>query len=589
MASFFRKRIAHKVLSMLLKKQELKIPSSPNHLSSLIKVNRFKSSEAQLILPWKSIEQIYSTSLSVDPEEVVRLLRNQGLPTAEGFIDIELSKSPPSLVFTVDKHIFSKLVLLDIFNNEDDLAKSSCLFEDIKKKNVIVQCRVPPFGERCHLSHFRSLIHSNYVANINKFAGHNVTRIAHVNDWGPKAGAFCTGFKQFKTSPKQNNSHLLEIYKAAILEYNNDLKFKLKSDMYFSEMKQGNTNEWYNLRQMCFSYYDSIYKKIGVYFDELYFDSHNFQKSEEISHQLSNIVLNEDGIKKMTEDLGDNEYISDITNFNSVLYDLSRHISCAVEMKEKYNFDAMYYVGPTSDADFFSTLFYLIKKLNYPWADDLHQVKLKMISSFDSKRMKMSIENILDHIKDAMMLNLHENLQFELNESLEEMAEQLSVSSLIINDMKHRRNVDYDFSFGDIINFKKDTAASFQFCYAGLKGLQEDSEYIFKTSIDTSPLLEPEAHRLIQHLSRFDEMVYKSYLYLEPCILFQYLSSLWYFTDKVTNTLKLDIKNDRLIVIKARLMLLSATQKVLNEGLHILGITPLEKMYSPEKAFVNNS
>lgn len=58
----------------------------------------------------------------------------------------------------------------------------------------------------------------------------------------------------------------------------------------------------------------------------------------------------------------------------------------------------------------------------------------------------------------------------ELNESLEEMSEELSVSSLIINDMKHRRKVDYEFNWDDIINFKKDSAASFQFCSAGLKG-----------------------------------------------------------------------------------------------------------------------
>lgn len=47
---------------------------------------------------------------------------------------------------------------------------------------------VPAVGEFFHLTHFRTVIQSNFIANINKFAGHNVKHIAHVNDWGLDAG-----------------------------------------------------------------------------------------------------------------------------------------------------------------------------------------------------------------------------------------------------------------------------------------------------------------------------------------------------------------------------------------------------------------
>lgn len=48
-----------------------------------------------------------------------------------------------------------------------------------------------------------------------------------------------------------------------------------------------------------------------------------------------------------------------------------------------------------------------------------------------------------------------------------------------------------------IISHKTKIHVSFLACR-----LLEDSEFKFKTDIDTSPLLEPEAHRLIQHLAR---------------------------------------------------------------------------------------
>lgn len=43
-------------------------------------------------------------------------------------------------------------------------------------------------GETLNLTHFRSIIHSNYVTNINRFVGHNVVKVAHMNDWGLDTG-----------------------------------------------------------------------------------------------------------------------------------------------------------------------------------------------------------------------------------------------------------------------------------------------------------------------------------------------------------------------------------------------------------------
>ncbi|GIY66991.1 hypothetical protein CDAR_417631, partial [Caerostris darwini] len=55
--------------------------------------------------------------------------------------------------------------------------------------------------------------------------------------------------------------------------------------------------------------------------------------------------------------------------------------------------------------------------------------------------------------------------------------------------------------------------------------------------------------------------------------------------DKAANVLKMDLKEDRLIVLKARLMLFDAALKTFQNGFNLLGITPLEIDYTPPDYF----
>ncbi|GFS80084.1 putative arginine--tRNA ligase, mitochondrial [Nephila pilipes] len=431
MASFFRWRIADKIIPVLKKTSTYDELLRPSVVSTFVRVNRSSGKQPQLFIPLEKLTDILPQKDNLmNPKEFVRLLRNQGLPTAEGFIDITLNESPLSVVFTVDKHVFSKIILMDICSNDEIMAKSSCLFQKVSPKKVIVDCCLPKVGETFKMAHFRSAIHANFIANINKTAGHNVTKVTHIQDWSLESAFLLTGFHHFGSKEEllqEPSQHLSEVSKAAISEYRNNQDFKNEVNHYFKKMKEGDIDiisKWNYLKNICQKQLDSIYEKIGLTFDDVLFDSSYSSEIEEIEKDL---------------------------------------------------------------------------------------LRKKLIVIQDDGKVK--------------------------------------------------------------VNINSDN--------------EEDSDYIFKVEIDTSPLLEPASQNLIKHLSRFDEMVYKSYVTLEPCIILQYLFSLWYFIDKASNVMKIDIKEKRLIVLKARLMLYEATLKTLRRGLYLLGITPYETNYSPPD-FVKN-
>ncbi|GIY09089.1 arginine--tRNA ligase [Caerostris darwini] len=253
----------------------MNILQKSNVISSIVRVNKFKSKEPQLFLPWKTLTHVLSPVDDLrNPAELVKLLRNQGLPTKEGIIDITLCKQPLSIVFTVDKHVFSKIVLIDICANEEIIAKSSCLFQGVSPKKILVESWSPKIGEMIKMSHFRSVIHSNFVTNISRAVGHDVKKIAHVADWGLESASLLRGFQQFGRKELLSDNaveHLFKISKAANLHYENDLTFQNNVKLCYEKMKEGNDetlSEWNDVKDYFLKHYDSIYERIGLTFDD---------------------------------------------------------------------------------------------------------------------------------------------------------------------------------------------------------------------------------------------------------------------------------------------------------------------------------
>ncbi|GIY25021.1 arginine--tRNA ligase, cytoplasmic [Caerostris extrusa] len=296
-------------------------------------------------------------------------------------------------------------------------------------------------------------------------------------------------------------------------------------------MKEGNEetlSEWINVKDHFLKHYDSIYERIGLTFDDRLFDSSYSEEIEETYNRLLQknlLVIEEDGKVKINVAFNGTENIFINREINSIVYKLNRAVCGASHRKKKYNFDTVYYVAPTSEANFFSTVFSLIKELEHDLYNSLHHVKLKNITSFDKKLKNVHAEDIIEQAKTYTKDMLKRDLYLQDDEISEEMAEILSLSSLIINDMTHKRSFDYKFDWKQILNLGERSGAGLQFCHAGLKGLQKDSDFYYKVEIDTSPLLEKEAQHLIKHLSRFDEIVYQSYQTLEPHIILEYLFS----------------------------------------------------------------
>lgn len=99
----------------------------------------------------------------------------------------------------------------------------------------------------------------------------------------------------------------------------------------------------------------------------------------------------------------------------------------------------------------------------------------------------------------------------------------LGVSAVIINDLKQRRQRDYEFDWNKALQVNGDTGIKLQYTHCRLHSLEQITGVKPAEECLPNLLIEPEAVNLIFEIDRFSEVLYKSLDTLDACYLVNYL------------------------------------------------------------------
>lgn len=105
----------------------------------------------------------------------------------------------------------------------------------------------------------------------------------------------------------------------------------------------------------------------------------------------------------------------------------------------------------------------------------------------------------------------------------------MGVSAVLVNDLKQRRQRDYDFSWDKALQVNGDTGIKLQYTHCRLHSLLEQNANVLLDDFEPSfkHLAEPEAWHLINELSRYPQVLWHAKQQLEACVLVNYLFGLW--------------------------------------------------------------
>ena len=487
--------------------------------------------------------------------------------------------------FYVDSKQFSSQIINTTLSRPRDYQWTrNALFPE-HTHNIVVEFSSPNIAKPFHIGHFRSTIIGNFVANICEKSGNSVTRLNYLGDWGTQFGLLLSGLEVtegFTSIEDLTLSDLLEVYIKANKLSSSDPEFAASAQRSFRELENGDEVKeklWKYCRDVTIEELRKNYDKLNVKFDHYHGESqYRVGRTAEVLD-----LLNKNGLLKVTDDgrtviALEHSNVTVQKSDGSSLY-ISRDIAAALDRKDKFNFDKMYYVVDNSQGHHFLNLFEILSLIGCDWSGDCSHVKFGKIKGMSTRAGNIVLmSDIIEEAAERMRVNQERsaNTRVEGEEAVR-AAEIVGISALIINDLQQRRSKDYQFSWERALSDAGDTGVKLQYTHARLCSLIDKCGDLVTSHSCGDHLQESVAVELTVLIAKYDEMLSQSYQSLEAVFLVKYLFQLCNTTSKALKLLPV-INAETEEAGAARLRMFQAARVVLADAMTVMGITPLERI-----------
>ncbi|KAF3703015.1 putative arginine--tRNA ligase, mitochondrial [Channa argus] len=579
MASFFRKQIAAKLGEALQHSEDAFIPA----LTAVPVLKKQNAADFKLSVSTLRMNGILPTSGDVQLQA-----ENLATQLKQDSVLEHIFADRGAIHFKVNNKLLVQKLLEPFGKGEDEkFGLSSDLFDTLKRGTTLVEYSSPNIAKKFHAGHLRSTIIGNFIANLKQSLGNNVIRMNYLGDWGMQFGLLGAGFGQFGCQEKLKESplqHLFEVYVQVNKEAEHNEGLKEAARDFFRQLEQHESQAlslWQQLREITVKEYQHVYKRLGVHFDIYSGESFHQNQAQEVVQQLQSRGLltkskKGTGVVDLSPDRDMGSLCTVVRSDGTTLY-ITRDLAAAVDRKEKYNFDEMIYVTDKSQSNHFQQLFQVLLAMGHSWADRCHHVPFGLVQGMKTRTGEVVfLEDVLDEARARMLQNMSQSKTTKEMNNPEDTAEKVGISALIVQDFKGPLQSDYKFDWDRMLQAQGDTGVFLQYTHARLCSLIQRNDGLEAATFESSVLIEQACIAILQHLLRYDEILYQSAQDLQPKHLVNFLLKLCHLVASAHR--ELPVKGSPQHVAQARFRLFSAACSVLANGMRILGITPVDKM-----------
>ncbi|KAL8957630.1 MAG: hypothetical protein Q9193_005146 [Seirophora villosa] len=494
------------------------------------------------------------------------------------------------------------------------------------KKRIIVEFSSPNIAKPFHAGHLRSTIIGGFLANVYEAAGWDVLRMNYLGDWGRQFGLLAEAYGMYGSEEKLQKDpigHLFDIYVAInqvskpeedeIKEKKEELKktsetgkdttdlakqiellesksVNEKARRYFKRMEDGDEAAlalWKRFRDLSIERYKRTYSRLNIRYDEYSGESQvEVERMERAAQQLANSGVSETSEGAVIVDLTKNPKTKKLGKAlvrkkdGSSLY-LTRDIGEAVKRHDLYEFDKMIYVVASQQDLHLAQLFKILELMGHQdVAEKCQHINFGMVQGMSTR--KGTVKFLDDILRDAGE-KMHEVMQkndtkYQQVENPEQTADTLGITAVMVQDMAGKRINNYEFSLERMTSFEGDTGPYLQYAHARLCSITRKAGLTAEDleAADLSLLQESHAINLVRALSSWPDVVQNTLKTQEPVTVLSYLFKMTHMLSSSYDVLK--VVGSEPEVKKARMALYEAARQVLNNGMKLLGLSPVERM-----------
>ena len=480
---------------------------------------------------------------------------------------------------------------------------------------VMIEYSSPNTNKPLHLGHVRNNLLGWSLAQIMQANGNKVVKTNIVNDRGIHICKSMLAWLKWgngetpETSGKKGDHLIGDYYVAFDKHYREEIKELVANGMDEEQAKQeaplikeahemlvkweNNDPEvralWEKMNNWVYAGFDETYKKMGVSFDKIYYESQTYLKGK---------AKVEEGLAKgLFERHEDNSVWADLTNegldqklllrSDGTSVYMTQDIGTAEMRFKDYPIDKMIYVVGNEQNYHFQVLSILLDRLGFKWGKELVHFSYGMVELPNGK-MKSREGTVVD-ADDLMQLMVDDALKTSMElgkfddmseEERNEIARIVGMGALKYFILKVDARKNMLFNPEESIDFNGNTGPFIQYTYARIRSILRKSEELRVKSEEfatATPLLSDKEVELIQKMSEYGAAVEQAGKDYSPSGIANYC----YELTKVFNQFYHDysILNEPDEQKKAvRLMLAKNVAKILKNGMALLGIEVPERM-----------
>jgi len=493
-------------------------------------------------------------------------------------------------------------------------AQFGLVLPEVNSETVMIEYSSPNTNKPLHLGHIRNNLLGYSISEILKANGKKVIKTNIVNDRGIHICKSMYAWQKWGNGKTPENSgmkgdHLVgefyvefdKQYKIEIAELINqgfskeEAESKAPSILAARELLikwEANDpdilNLWKTMNGWVYKGFDMTYKKLGVDFDKIYYESETYLvgKEEVLRGMRENIFYKKEDNSiwaDLTDDGLDQKIL--LRSDGTSVY-ITQDIGTAKMRYNDFYIDKMVYVVGNEQNYHFQILAVLLNKLGFQWGRDLYHFSYGMVE-LPSGKMKSREGTVVD-ADDLIdeMIQVARDMSVELGklESLSNTEAENTFRMIAMGALKYyilkvdpRKNM--MFNPTESIDFNGNTGPFIQYTYARIKSVlrkAKDNNISLNKNIRLNSLSIKEKD-LLKRITLFPEVVKESGDNYSPAIIANYCYELvkefnqFYHEYSILSEPDEDMRNFRLV--------LSATvAEIVNKGMNLLGIEMPERM-----------
>jgi arginyl-tRNA synthetase len=502
--------------------------------------------------------------------------------------------------------------LNSIFHNENYGIKTPKPDADV----MMIEYSSPNTNKPLHLGHIRNNLLGYSISEIQKANGWKVVKTNIVNDRGIHICKSMLAWKLFGNGETPENTgmkgdHLVGKYYVIFdQKYKEQIKQLIEEEGFTEEEAkktaplivqaqemllawENNDPEirhlWETMNGWVYAGFDETYRKLGVDFDKIYYESETYlEGKEKVLEGIKKGIFYQKEDRSVWADLTENGLDQKLLlrSDGTSVY-MTQDIGTAKLRYDDYAIKKMVYVVGNEQNYHFQVLSVLLDKLGFAWGKDLFHFSYGMVELPEGKMKSregtvVDADDLIEEMIETARLTSEElgKLDNCTEEEKSEVARMVGLGALKYFILKVDPKKNMTFNPKESIDFNGNTGPFIQYTHARIKSvLRKAIESGINFDIDLKPEIEisEKEKNLIQLTTIFPTIVEEAGKEFSPALIANYCYELVKEYNQFYHDFSI-LKEDNVDVRNLRLQLSDIVARIIKTGMQLLGIEVPERM-----------